>query len=124
MPRIAWTLSTCANSSDRQHRDQRWSVKDLPSSSKHTFIQPSYCFPCRPFSIVFLWLCLLSKPPTYGQVQQQMREESEQREQEERRSKRVCVPMFCGSGGAKGRLAKAAGAEIPEKDVPEKCEKA
>jgi hypothetical protein len=32
--------------------------------------------------------------------------------------------MFCGSGRTKSRLAKAAGVEIPEKDMPEKREKA
>jgi hypothetical protein len=36
----------------------------------------------------------------------------------------VCFQMFCGSGRTKSRLAKAAGVEIPEKDMPEKREKA
>jgi len=53
-------------------------------------------------------------------MKKQRWEESEKRKEEERRSKcakgrkvakhRV-LPMFCGSGGLKSRLAKAAGAE-------------
>ena len=53
-------------------------------------------------------------------MKKQRWEESEKRKEEERRSKcakgrkvaKHCVlPMFCGSGGLKSRLAKAAGAE-------------
>ena len=67
----------------------------------------------------------------YGQVEKQRWEEPDRRREEERRSKKRkskkkedagarkdrkvathCVfPMICGSGGSKGRLAKAAGAE-------------
>jgi len=70
----------------------------------------------------------------YGQIEKQRWEESEKKKEEERRSEKreresvrtkkipkrekveksrntVFFPMFCGSGGSKSRLAKAAGAE-------------
>ena len=45
-------------------------------------------------------------------MQQQWGQQSEKRKEEERRSeKRKAGKMFCGFGGSKSRLAKAAGAE-------------
>ena len=44
-------------------------------------------------------------------MQQQWGQQSEKRKEEERSEKRKAEKMFCGFGGSKSRLAKAAGAE-------------